>query len=159
MKILFFILFFTNNSFAQTDSTMQSTIYLGDSTIKIIKAFDDFHSNVLFFNMHEDEQTSIEVSLAFGQGHAINFAYLQHQQTRRVFYNVGKKEFSVDPNRIYTKKGRRKTLEPWRPFAFKANNRAAQLAETILSPINMWYTISVNFNCSSKWPFWASMFR
>ena len=146
MKFFFSILLFANTSFAQSDSTMQSTIYLGDSTIKIIKEIGDFTSKTLFLNIHEDEQTSIDVAQAFGQGHAINFIYLSHLQTRRVHYNVGKREFSVDPNRIYTKKGRRKTIEPWRPFAFKANNEAAKLANTVLSLIRPYETIVTMHN-------------
>ncbi|MFD1553116.1 hypothetical protein DNU06_12360 [Putridiphycobacter roseus] len=126
--------------------TQTSNITLGDSTIQLVKAFNAPASKVLFFNMHEDEQTSIEVSKAFGQGHAINFVYLHHQLTRRVFYNVGKREFSIDPNRIYTKKGRRKTIAPWRPFAFKANNEAAKLANTILSLIKPFKTIVTMHN-------------
>jgi hypothetical protein len=121
-------------------------IQLGDSTVQLIKMFNAPQSNVLFFNMHEDEQTSIDVSKAFGHGHAINFAYLHHQLTRRVFYNVGKREFSVDPNRIYTKKGRRKTIEPWRLITFKANNEAAKLANTILSLIKPFKTIVTMHN-------------
>lgn len=123
-----------------------SNITLGDSTIQLIKDFKAPDSKVLFFNMHEDEQTSIEVSKAFSQGHAINFAYLHHQQTRRVFYNVGKRQFSVDPNRIYTQKGRRKTIEPWRPFTFKANTTAAILANTILDLIKPFKTIVTMHN-------------
>ncbi len=142
MKTCFFLF-----SFISFFSMAQTTpITLGDSSIQLIKTFNAPESKILFFNMHEDEQTSIEVSKAFGQGHAINFAYLQHQMTRRVFYNVGKRQFSVDPNRIYTKKGRRKTIEPWRPFAFKANHTAAILANTILSLIQPFKTIVTMHN-------------
>ena len=139
--ILFSLIMISNMAQAQTEK-----IQLGDSSISLIKTFSAPDSKVLFFNMHEDEQTSIDVTKAFAQGHAINFAYLHHQLTRRVFFNIGKRQFSVDPNRIYTKKGRRKTIEPWRPFAFKANNAAAILANTILKLIKPYKTIVTMHN-------------
>ncbi|MFK8037524.1 MAG: hypothetical protein AB8B74_04490 [Crocinitomicaceae bacterium] len=139
--ILFTLIMISNSVLGQTEN-----INLGDSTIQLIKDFNSPDSKVLFLNIHEDEETSIAVSKAFGQGHAINFGYLHHQQTRRVFYNVGNRQFSVDPNRIYTKKGRRKTIEPWRPFASKANHIAAKLANTILDLIRPFKTIVTMHN-------------
>ncbi|MFK8043905.1 MAG: hypothetical protein AB8B72_00315, partial [Crocinitomicaceae bacterium] len=125
---------------------MQSPILLGDSTIQLIKEFNAPDSKILFLNIHEDEETSIAVSKAFGQGHAINFAYLHHQLTRRVFFNVGNRSFSVDPNRIYTKKGRRRTIKSWRPLMSKGIKVAAKLANTILDLIKPYKTIVTMHN-------------
>ncbi len=142
MKFIF-LAFIITPLLAMSQTT---NITLGDSTIQLIKDFKAPQSEILFLNVHEDEQTSIEVTKSFGEGHAINFAYLHHQLTRRVFYNAGKHEFSVDPNRIYTKKGRRKTIEPWHPFSFKANNTAAILANAILDLIKPYKTIVTMHN-------------
>lgn len=137
-----------------------SNILLGDSTIQLIKAINAPESDVLFLNIHEDEQTSIDVSKTFSEGHAINFAYLHHQLTRRVFYTVGKRKFSVDPNRIYTEKGRKKTIKPWwRLFLKDAKTPAKHLSNEILKLISPYKIIvtmhnntDVNYSIKSYLP-------
>lgn len=157
---LFFItLFFCSRTTAQSDSLMQNTIYLGDSAVKIIKTINDFNSQFLFLNIHEDEATSIAVAQDFADQKAINFIYLSHIQTRRINFNIKGKPYSVDPNRIFTKKGRNKTLEPSGLFKLKAKKQAAYLSETILKliapyqiVITMHNNTDVNYSIKSYLP-------
>ena len=131
---------------AQSDHMKNETIVLGDSSVQLVKAFNAPQSKILFLNVHEDEQTSIDVAKAFAEGHLINFAYLHHQLTRRVFFNIGVTEFSVDPNRIYTRKGRRRTIEASRPRFFRGNRTAAKLATAILELIKPYRIIVTMHN-------------
>ena len=147
MKYLFFFIFSLSIfSFSQNDSIMQQTIFLGDSSIKVIKQITNFKSKHLYLNIHEDEQTSIDVAQDFLEQTPINFVYLNHIQTRRINFNVKSKKYSVDPNRIYTKKGRRKTIEPSRLFNFKAKNLAAKLAHIILDLIQPYEVVITMHN-------------
>lgn len=119
MKILtlFFILF-TLQTYSQ--QTMETThLNIGDSTIIINHQYIEKDSAVIYLNIHEDEQTSIEAIRKFNKTKAVNFTFIQQNKTRRINFNIKQKNYSFDPNRIYTRKGRRKTIEPKQFLKFR----------------------------------------
>ena len=145
--------------FSQTGNTMSKTVKLGDSSIHIVESLQAKTSPILFLNIHEDEHTSIEVMKAFSLVESINYVYLKHNQTRRVHFNVGKKKYSVDPNRIYTPKGRQKTIKPKRLFKAKGIAVTEQLANSILKYVKadkiiltMHNNTDVNYSIKSYLP-------
>ncbi len=148
MKLLSFLCLITPFLIcAQTDSIMLNSIQLGDSSIKVIQHIPEPDANILFLNIHEDEYTSIEVMKAFCLVNPINYTYLNHNQTRRISFNLGRKVFSVDPNRIYTPKGRKKTIKPWwRLFTKNALAETKILADQILKLIEPYDTIVTMHN-------------
>lgn len=138
---------------------MKKSIVLGDSTIILHQPYKAEDKSILFLNIHEDESTSIEAVRIFSESTKINFAYLQHHKTRRIHFSTKKATFSVDPNRIYTNKGRKATLEPIKRFNFKGQKIAKQLANEIINLVSQYRIIvtmhnntDVNYSIKSYLP-------
>lgn len=111
-------------------------LVLGDSThLTIFTHGDKAVDGVLFLNVHEDEVTSIEALKAYAKQHTIHFFYLMHEGTRRVKFELDGKEYNVDPNRIFTKKGRKRTLKDGGRYRKKARKVAKHLATQILNRV------------------------
>lgn len=86
------------------------TYYLGEAQIKVASSYK-VGSGLTFFNMHDNENTAVqavEAILAREGGRLIQF---QHTGERNLSFGLNGKTFVVDPNRIYTDVGIRKTLE------------------------------------------------
>lgn len=137
----------------------KKTIVLGDSSIVINSRVNSSNKDILFLNIHEDEHTSIEAVEHFSETTDVNFVYLQHNQTRRIHFSTKTRSYSVDPNRIYTSKGRRATLEPSRTFKFRSNRIAKKLAKEIINVVNQYSVIvtmhnntDVNYSIKSYLP-------
>jgi len=163
MRLLIITLIFSNIPFlgqSQNDFTMhKKTIILGDSSVVLQSKISHSKSNILFLNIHEDEQTSIKAVEHFSKTTQLNFAYLQHHKTRRIHFSSKKTTYSIDPNRIYTAKGRKATLEPFKRFNFKAQKIAKQLANEIIHLVNQYSIIvtmhnntDVNYSIKSYLP-------
>ena len=150
---------FSNDMTAQSKQTIPRQIILGYSIIHIESVLQDPESTILYLNIHEDEQTSIAVAHDFSTVKPINFVYLSHIQTRRIHFNYRNKIYSIDPNRIFTPKGRRKTIDPKALFKSQPKRYAKSLAEEILNIIASYQTIvtmhnntDVNYSIKSYLP-------
>lgn len=106
------------------DSTI---INLGKSSIQLIGYKGEILSDVLFLNVHEDEQTSILAINKVRQEFPIEFYYLHHEQTRNINFRTRRNIYEFDPNRIYTFKGRKNSLNKFGKFSFKANKEVKKL--------------------------------
>ena len=146
--------------YSQLATTMENTIIkLNDSTLTIHHQYTNVDSSILYLNIHEDEQTSIEAIRTFNKTKNINFSFIEHHKTRRISFNVKNKPFSFDPNRIYTRKGRRHTLEPKHFFNCKAKKSAKFVASHITGLISRYDIIvtlhnntDVNYSIKSYLP-------
>jgi hypothetical protein len=65
----------------------------------------------LFFNMHDDENTSVEAAKLFVVKHGGKIIELKHDGERRIKFKLKNKNFSIDPNRIFTMVGIVATLK------------------------------------------------
>lgn len=158
-RLVLLIFFIQNLCFGQTDSSLVRSIKIGDSTIQILHHYGDVEDDILFINVHEDEITSIEVVHEFAGSNPVHFVRLKHNETRRVEFSIKSKPFSVDPNRIYTRKGRRKTLKDGGKFNFKAAKEVRDFAFEILSYLDnrsvivaMHNNTDVNYSIKSYLP-------
>lgn len=117
---------------SQEKSTMETTVLLGETPIQIIDSKPINSDSIIFLNVHEDETTSIETLIRYSEMDPIPFFYLKHQQTRRVHFTLKGKNYDFDPNRIFTRKGIRKTLKDGENRSHKARKVAKKLAAEIL---------------------------
>ncbi len=140
-KILIYLFLFPITLMAQKLKPIKQDIQLGDSIVTIVAELKALQSQIIFMNIHEDEQTSIEAIKIFGKTTPLNFVYLQHLQTRRVYFNIGRRKYSVDPNRIYTELGRKNTLKTWNWFGFKAKKSAVEETEKLANAILAYVSI------------------
>lgn len=67
-------------------------------------------ANVTYVNVHEDEQTSIQVLNKLSKRKRLNSMYLVHSGERRIMFAINSDTFNIDPNRIFTNVGIEKTL-------------------------------------------------
>ena len=134
-KTLTFLLMICIGCTAQTTSNSNVHI-LGGTKIKVIAHNGDENSNILFFNMHENETTSIEALKSYSDDFAINFIYLMHDGERRISFIEAGKKHSIDPNRIFTQKGRKATLETGGNYSKKAESLVAEFSDFLLMKID-----------------------
>jgi hypothetical protein len=135
------------------------SIKIGENSIQILHQFGDLSDKILFLNVHEDEQTSIDVVNHYAEENPLHFVRLKHEKTRRISFGIKNKSYSVDPNRIYTRKGRRKTLKDGGKFSYKASKSVKELANEILAYLSdrtviiaMHNNTDVNYSIKSYLP-------
>jgi hypothetical protein len=90
--------------------TICTNIPLGDTIVTLVQHLASPKPTIIYLNIHENEATSIEALKKVADSVDISYYYLQHRGTRRIFFSNEDEEFSIDPNRIYTKMGRDSTL-------------------------------------------------
>lgn len=144
---------------AQDDSLMKKTVKIGESSFELLYNYGKVNDQILFVNVHEDEITSIQTTEEYAASQPIHFLRIKHQGTRRLHFQLKNKAYSVDPNRIYTAKGRRKTLKDGERFSWKASKQVKQFAEQLLSYIDsrevviaMHNNTDVNYSIKSYLP-------
>ena len=136
-----FILLWPILSWSQDSSIMETKFKLGNTKIGIYEQNSAASRDVIFLNVHEDETTSIEALYRYADIDAINFFYLRHKWTRRITFKLKGTEFDFDPNRIFTKKGRKQTLKDGANYSGKANRQVKKLAEAILERLPEGHTV------------------
>ena len=111
--------------------TNQTLITMGENSVKIVESFKDTNTKIIYLNVHEDEQTSIKAMQKYARKQQINYFYLHHTGARRITFHAQGRAFSVDPNRIYTDTGRRKTMDDGGHFSPLGNIIVTGLADEI----------------------------
>src|SRR5262245_64210976 len=81
---------------------------LGETTVDVVIS-ERPGSKHLFCNLHDDENTSVEAGLvALRRGGRL--VELRHAGKRDIAFRLDGGDFAVDPNRIFTAEGVRRTL-------------------------------------------------
>jgi len=83
---------------------------LGNTRVKVV-LHEANGSSLLFFNMHDDENTAVEAGLRMISLLGGRLLELQHSGERLVEYQDRGMTYRFDPNRIFTQPGIEKTLE------------------------------------------------
>ena len=99
---------------AQDELSVAENAYaltLGDTTVHAV-----VHSagpdGLDLFVLHDDENTAVEAGLEFLRNQGGRLVEVRAQGERRVAFSFDGREFSVDPNRVFTAAGARRTLDP-----------------------------------------------
>lgn len=111
--IVSLLIILVHTSCSQTEQTqfeISEPISIGDSVVYFTGEEDLNRMRVIYFNMHENEATSIEALEDFSYKARFTYYYLKHGGERRVSFSIDDTLYSIDPNRIYTDSGRVKTL-------------------------------------------------
>lgn len=139
--VILFLILNSVFSWSQDNSTMKIPVELGYTTIEIIEHWGNAREQIIFLNVHEDETTSVQTLEAYSKKDSIDYFYLHHKGTRRVSFKIKDKKYSVDPNRIFTKKGRKKSLKDGENYSRKANRIVKALALQIIGRLPKGYTV------------------
>lgn len=102
---LAFVLFFL-----VVPATAGTTNYkVGDTTVKIVVSGT---GGWVMVALHENESTSVRAAKAV-IGSSARLVELKHSGSRNVSFTLKGKRYAVDPNRIFTDAGIRKSLKPY----------------------------------------------
>jgi hypothetical protein len=127
------ILFFSSSVFSQQKVAIDYCDYeIGDSVVTFVVENSLSKKEIVFINVHENEATSIAALNQFDVHNEYKFFWLNHNATRRIFYNHKAELFSVDPNRIFSHEGIVATLAYDTICNRKAEKMAKALAHEIL---------------------------
>lgn len=106
------IAFFTCLSCSQHQDNTRTSISMGESRLLIVEHLANDNDNVLFINLHENERTSIRALKVYSKDTSINYMYIAQNKERHISFKDEKDNiYCIDPNRIFTKTGRKMTLE------------------------------------------------
>lgn len=86
----------------------------------------------VFFNMHDDENTSSMAMLQILQNNPGTYIELLHTGARNISFKKGRRSYTFDPNRIYTDEGIKATLERGGRFDQKGLKEVRNFAHKLL---------------------------
>lgn len=111
-----------------TESVFQNVAFqIGDTTIHAHMTRIGAN-NLTMLNLHEDEQTSVQAGRVMLLKYGGRLIQLVHSGQRRVVFSLNEKEYSFDPNRIFSETGVRKTLSGDAPIPEEAYAKVDQFA-------------------------------
>jgi hypothetical protein len=87
----------------------------------------------LFCNLHDDENTSVEAGLVALRRSGGRLVELQHGGPRHIAFRLDGGEFVVDPNRIFTAEGARRTLAKLSRRTIEAERAVERFAKDLLA--------------------------
>lgn len=89
-------------------------------------------SNLLFFNMHDDENTAVEAGLRVIELRGGRLLELQHSGNRLVSFEIASTTYKFDPNRIFTPLGIKKTLDRYSQAAPSAVQAVQSFSNSLI---------------------------
>ncbi len=103
---------------------------LGDTPVRLVR-YDFDTMPLAWFNMHDDENTAIRAARrAIRHGRLWE---LRHRGGRNIHFRLHGRRYGFDPNRIYTPKGRKKTLQEFsRVYTAEADTAVARFARFLI---------------------------
>lgn len=147
------------NCWSQENQNMNAVITLGDKTLEVCERNQQSTSDFVFLNVHQDEVTSIQALHHFDTLDNFAYFYLKHDETRRITFSIKNKKYSIDPNRIYTKKGIRRTLKDDTGKSRKAVKSVQKFSKEIIDRILPFVTVvavhnntDINYSIKSYLP-------
>ncbi len=104
---------------------------LGNRKVKIITLATD-QPGLLFYNMHENENTSVKAAKKYLRSNNGKIVYLKHNGKRNISFVLNGEKYQVDPNRIYSDVGIEKTLKKFKNYSPEAQAEVKSFAEDVL---------------------------
>ncbi len=111
-------------------------LHLGETPVHVV-VYGKVPQPWLFFNMHDDENTAVEAGLAVIQEQGGLLVTLAHSGKRLITFQLNQNTYAVDPNRIFTPVGIRKTLEKYSQFSEPAFGAVQTFSRQILNILKL----------------------
>ena len=93
--------------------------------------------DLLFFNMHDDENTAVEAALDVIARKGGRLVELIHSGRRLIHFGLDQTNFIFDPNRMFTDAGARKSLHSGGSLSELALQEIRTLANQILADLEL----------------------
>ena len=130
-------IFMTSCSASESGCFLSERAYMiGDREIMVLEhACGD--SGLTVFNMHDDENTAVEASMEVIRKHGGRLIELRHTGERLISFRLGTESYRVDPNRIFTDSGIRKSLENYSTYSRPAFEAVREFASALLADYDL----------------------
>ncbi len=130
--LLIITIFFSKLLYPQ-DSVRIEQHTIGSDTLNFHTTIYYPHpTSVIFINLHDNENTSVDAGLDFLSKSGGTLLQLQHRGSRNFTFVINEQLFSVDPNRIFTNPGLKATLEKQTAYREDAFKQVRNIADSIL---------------------------
>ena len=90
-------------------------------------------SPVLFINLHDNENTSVEAATVYLDKTGGSLVQLKHLDLRNICINLQDQGYTFDPNRIFTPAGVQATLSGFDAYSSEADTLVTRFANTLLN--------------------------
>ncbi|MCU0447354.1 MAG: hypothetical protein MUE85_20855 [Microscillaceae bacterium] len=136
-KLYFFILMTINSSgiWAQTpDNQPKTFVYtLGSATIKVVVYEQNNPNQITYFNLHDNENTSVEATQVILKNpkNSGKLVELQHSGERLISFEYQGAKYQIDPNRMFTKVGIEKNLKNYGNYSDAARDTVFAFGQKI----------------------------
>lgn len=109
---------------------------LADTVIKA-RIIENRNSNITYFNMHEDEETSIKAGEQIVERYGGRFITLESQGNRTISFDLKGIKYEFDPNRIFTDSGVVETLKKHGAYSALADELVKDLSYDLLEKLSL----------------------
>lgn len=124
------------------------TVKVGDTSIQIVKKTThnrkETHKTII--HIHENETTALKAAQYYLARHSATLITLHHQGTRNIQFKLNGIRYEFDPNRIFTDRGIRLTLQQYGHYSQAAHQEVKRFAAILLQTIPPGKVIAVHNN-------------
>lgn len=133
MRVWLLLIFFFIRCSSSQHPTNISEYHIGNNTFNFhLTAYHPYSATVSFINLHDDENTSVKAGEYFIAKYGGSLLQLQHTGNRHFTFILNGQSFSFDPNRIFTSKGLKATLNKLSIYREDAAIEVRKFADIIL---------------------------
>ncbi len=116
-------------------STNAIPMEIGETIVELV-VHESAAPGLTYFNLHDNENTSVKAALDVIRQYGGRLYELKHSGTRNIVFYLDDVRYEFDPNRIFTESGCRETLERYGPVNDLAINEVGFFAENLINQIN-----------------------
>ena len=92
-------------------------------------------TDMVFINLHDDELTSVDAAKKILEQYGGMLIEIENNSQRNIRFKLGRQFYNVDPNRMFSKEGIKKSLEQLGITSLKAINEVEKLGQRIVQLI------------------------
>lgn len=115
----------------------EKTIYyqLAENIIPIKIQQYGVRNDIVLVNLHDDELTSVDAAKRFLEEHGGMLIELENNSQRNIRFRLNGSFYKVDPNRMFSKEGIKKSLEQFGPISPAAIDEVEKMGQRIIQLI------------------------
>ena len=120
-------------AFRSIDITEKTIFYkLAENIVPIkIQQYGE-RTDIVFINLHDDELTSVDAAKRILETNGGVLMEIENNAQRNIRFRLGQYIYKVDPNRIFSKDGIKKSLEQLGRSSFRAIDEIEKLGQRII---------------------------
>lgn len=136
---IFFFLFFCSMAYGGT-----YPVKLGED--KVLVVVQEGEGKKSFIHLHQNEITALKAAKIVSRTEGTGLLTLKHRGGRTIQFHLNHQRYEFDPNRIFTDKGIRDSLNLYSRYSPKAHREVKKLADEILKRMPQGKLIAVHNN-------------